>query len=165
MALVKTVTVVAIALVKIVASNGSLRLNQKATQQGWLIKSSNQITKIMKKVFILVFVQVVTLVSFAQNDTTKIEQYCQVIVTPRMLSNKVTIDIDFGEEKSFWADTRIRTYDGKLKKFNTVVDALNFMGKEGWVFINAYPVNNGNIEIYHFAFKKQFTWAEVFAVK
>ena len=111
----------------------------------------------MKKVFILVFVQVVTLVSFAQNDTTKIEQYCQIIVTPRMLSNKVTIDIDFGEEKSFWADTRIRTYDGKLKKFNTVVDALNFMGKEGWVFINAYPVNNGNIEIYHFAFKKQFT--------
>ena len=119
----------------------------------------------MKKVFILVFVQVVTLVSFAQNDTTKIEQYCQVIVTPRMLSNKVTIDIDFGEEKSFWADTRIRTYDVKLKKFNTVVDALNFMGKEGWVFINAYPVNNGNIEIYHFAFKKQFTRAEVFAVK
>ena len=164
-ALVKTVTVVAIALVKIVASNGSLRLNQKATQQGWLIKSSNQIIKIMKKVFILVFVQVVTLASFAQNDTTKIEQYCQVIVTPRMLSNKVTIDIDFGEEKSFWADTRIRTYDGKLKKFNTVVDALNFMGKEGWVFINAYPVNNGNIEIYHFAFKKQFTRAEVFAVK
>jgi len=82
-----------------------------------------------------------------------------------MLSNKVTIDIDFGEEKSFWADKRIRTYDGKLKKFNTVVDALNFMGKEGWVFINAYPVNNGNIEIYHFAFKKQFTRAEVFAVK
>ena len=85
----------------------------------------------MKKVFILVFVQVVTLVSFAQKDTTKIEQYCQVIVTPRMLSNKVTIDIDFGEEKSFWADTRLKTYDGKLKKFNTVVDALNFMGKEG----------------------------------
>jgi len=112
-----------------------------------------------------VFFQVVAFASFAQSDTTKIEQYCQVIVTPRMLSNKVTIDIDFGEEKSFWADTRIRTYDGKLKKFNTVVDALNFMGKEGWVFINAYPVNNGNIEIYHFAFKKQFTQAEVFAVK
>src|SRR4249919_274949 len=110
----------------------------------------------MKKVFIFVFFQVVAFASFAQSDTTKIEQYCQVIVTPRMLSNKVTIDIDFGEEKSFWADTRIKTFDGKLKKFNTIIDALNFMGKEGWVFINAYPVRDGNSEIYHYGFKKLF---------
>jgi len=48
-----------------------------------------------------------------------------------------------------------------LKNSIRVVDALNFMGKEGWVFINAYPVFNGNIDIYHFAFKKQFTRAEV----
>jgi hypothetical protein len=115
----------------------------------------------MKKTIIFILFQVITLASFAQTDTTKIEQYCQVIVTPRLLSNKVTIDIDFGEEKSVWADSRIRTYDGKLKKFNTVVDALNLMGKEGWVFINAYPVFNGNIEIYHFAFKKQFARSEI----
>ena len=112
----------------------------------------------MKKAFFLVLLfQALTLVSFAQTDTTKIEQYCQVIVTPKLLSNKVTIDIDFGEEKSFWTDKRVRNYDGKLKKFNTVVDAMNFMGKDGWVFINAYPVFNGNINIYHFAFKKQFS--------
>ena len=44
----------------------------------------------MKKVFILV----ITLsASFAQTDTSKIEQYCQVIATPRIFSNKVTIDI------------------------------------------------------------------------
>jgi len=116
----------------------------------------------MKKVFIFVLLlQVVSLASFAQTDTTKIEQYCQVIVTSRLMSNKVTIDIDFGEEKSIWTDSRVRTYDGKLQKFNTVVDAMNFMGKEGWVFINAYPVFNGNIDIYHFAFKKQFTKAEM----
>jgi hypothetical protein len=36
-ALVKTVTVVAIALVKIVASNGSLRLNQKPLSKGGLL--------------------------------------------------------------------------------------------------------------------------------
>jgi len=116
----------------------------------------------MKKVFIFVLLfQVVTLASFAQTDTTKIEQYCQVIVTPRLMSNKVTIDIDFGEEKSFWADSRVRAYDGKLKKLNSVVDAMNFMGKDGWVFINAYPVFNGNINIYHFAFKKPFARRDV----
>ena|ERR1700712_2567311 len=99
--------------------------------------------------------------SFAQTDTSAIEQYCQVIATPALLSNKVTIDIDFGEEKSFWRDTRLKTYNGKLKRFNTIIDALNFMGKEGWVFINAYPVRNNETEIYHFGFKKLFTKSEM----
>jgi hypothetical protein len=98
---------------------------------------------------------------FAQADTSKIEQYCQIIATPRLLSNKVTIDIDFGEEKSFWRDTRLKTYDGRFKKFNTIIDALNFMGKEGWIFINAYPVLNGNSNIYHFGFKKVFSKLEI----
>lgn len=115
----------------------------------------------MKKIFILVLVLFTSFASFAQNDTAKIEQYCQVIATPRLFSNKVTIDIDFGEEKSFWNDNRLKTFDGKLKKFNTVIDALNFMGKEGWVFINAYPLNNGSVEVYHFGFKKQFARSEV----
>lgn len=92
----------------------------------------------------------------AQTDTSKVEQYCQLIVTPRLLSNKVTIDLDFGEEKSFWRDTRLKTTDGKLKKFNTVIDAMNYMGMAGWIFINAYPVRMAESESYHFAFKKHF---------
>lgn len=101
------------------------------------------------------------LTSFAQTDSSKVEQYCQIIVTPRLFSNKVTIDIDFGEERSIWTDNRLKTYDGRLKKFNTVVDALNFMGKEGWLFINAYPVRVGSSETYHFAFRKVFSRAEI----
>ena len=95
--------------------------------------------------------------SYSQSDSLAIEQYCQVIVTPKLFSNKVTIDIDFGEEKNFWSDTRLKSSEGNIKKFNTVIDALNYMGKDGWIFINAYPVNNGNLEIYHFAFRKKFT--------
>lgn len=115
----------------------------------------------MKKVLVMLVFLLATSTLFAQADTTRIEQYCQLIATPRLFSNKVTIDIDFGEEKSFWTDTRLRTFDGKLKKFNTIIDALNFMGKEGWVFINAYPVRNGNSDVYHYGFKKQFLKSEV----
>ena len=110
----------------------------------------------MKKLIVFTFIQCAGIALLAQSDTTKIEQYCQVIATPKLFSNKVTIDIDFGEEKSFWADNRLKTYDGKLKKFNTIIDALNYMGKEGWTFINAYPVSMGDVVMYHFAFKKQF---------
>jgi len=48
-----------------------------------------------------------------------------------------------------------------LKKFNTVVDALNYMGKDGWIFINAFPSQNGNEQIYHYVFKKLFLKSEI----
>lgn len=115
----------------------------------------------MKKVTIISLVLFTTLASFAQGNISKVEQYCQIIASPRLLSNKVTIDIDFGEEKSIWRDNRLKTYDGRLKKFNTVIDALNYMGKDGWIFINAYPVTIGTGVIYHFAFKKEFPISDV----
>ena len=115
----------------------------------------------MKKLLIIAIVLLSTIASNAQRDTSSIEQYCQVIATPRLLSNKVTIDIDYGDEKSFWYDTRLKTDAGRLKKFNTVIDAINYMGKEGWIFMNAYPVRLGETEIYHFAFKKQFQKSEL----
>lgn len=115
----------------------------------------------MKQVLTVVFFTLWSHALFAQTDTMKIEQYCQLIATPRLFSNKVTIDIDFGEEKPFWTDDRFRTYDGKLKKFNTIIDALNFMGKQGWVFINVYPVRNGSSDVYHYGFRKQFYRAEI----
>lgn len=115
----------------------------------------------MKQILIITIVLFNSLASNAQTDTSKVEQYCQVIASPRLLSKKVTIDIDFGEEKSFWRDNRLKTDGGKIKKFNTVIDALNYMGREGWIFINAYPVRMGESEIWHFAFKKQFSNAEI----
>ena len=83
----------------------------------------------MKQIVITGFVLLSSIVSNAQMDTTKIEQYCQVIATPRLLSNKVTIDIDFGEEKNFWRDTRLKTEGGRIKKFNSSSPAIAFLAK------------------------------------
>ena len=115
----------------------------------------------MKKIILITGVLFTSITSFSQNDTTKIEQYCEVVATPRILSNKVTIDINYGEEKSIWKDTRLKTDEGKLKKFNTVIDALNYMGKDGWIFINAFPVINGTTQVYHYAFKKLFLKSQI----
>ena len=52
--------------------------------------------------------------AFSQ-DTTMVEQYCEVVATGRLLSNKVTIDIDYGEERSIWKDHRLKEEDGSLK--------------------------------------------------
>lgn len=38
-----------------------------------------------------------------------------------------------------------------------LVDALNFMGKDGWKLVNAFPITiSGSGNVYHFFFKKEF---------
>jgi hypothetical protein len=127
----------------------------------------------MKKVLIAAIVFCISFAAKAQNDTAVfptaietanrelVEQYCQVIATPRLLSNRVTIDLDFGEVKSIWRDNRLKNEEGKITKFNTVIDALNYMGRQGWIFINAYPVVYGATTVYHFAFRKWFSKSEL----
>jgi hypothetical protein len=92
----------------------------------------------------------------------KIEQYCSLVARGVTLSNKVTIDIDFGEERRLWGDKRLRDETtGRLKKFNSIIDALNFMGSQGWSLVNAFPQLNTTSPVYHFYFKRLFTRPEV----
>lgn len=116
----------------------------------------------MKYIIVIAIVFFSSFESFAQKDTSKVEQYAEVIATPRILSSKVTIDIDYGEERSIWRDNRLKEDNGKLKKFNTTIDALNYMGKDGWTLVNAFPVLvGGNSQVYHYVFKKSFPRSEV----
>ena len=112
----------------------------------------------MKKIIILLLITC-SLTSFGQ-ETNKVEQYCELTATPRLLSNRVTIDVDYGEERSIWKDNRMKDEDGKLKKFNSTIDALNFMGKAGWKLVNAFPVLSGTTMVYHYVFKKEFLKSE-----
>jgi hypothetical protein len=68
----------------------------------------------MRKIVIVSIALLSSVVLNAQTDTSKVDQFCQVIATPRLLSNKVTIDIDFGDEKSVWRDTRLKKDGGKI---------------------------------------------------
>ena len=116
--------------------------------------------KWVKRVGLLLFL-FVALKGNAQQETKKVEQYCEVVATGRMFSNKVTFEVDYGEEKSVWKDNRLKDENGKFKKFNTVIDAINYLGKEGWSLVNAFPISNGNNPmVYHYVFKKEFPKAE-----
>ena len=51
----------------------------------------------MKKILLLVLVTG-SLSAFAQ-DSTKVEQYCRLVAQNRLLSNRVNIDVDYGDER------------------------------------------------------------------
>lgn len=117
----------------------------------------------MKKAIIFLFI-VLPFISFSQTDTTKIEQYCEMTAQGKLFSNKITIDIDFGEGKSLFSfkDTRLKDeFTGKVRSFKSTVDALNYFGGLGWKLLNAFPVSEqsglgGLSTVYHFFFVKSF---------
>jgi hypothetical protein len=115
----------------------------------------------MKKLILFSFILFISFECFSQNqnekqDTTKYT-YCQIVGTSRCMSNKVTIEIDFGQFRSIWADNRLKDpKTGDRIIFNSMIDALNYMGNQGWEFVQAYAFwmggSSGNV--YHYLLKK-----------
>ncbi len=101
----------------------------------------------MKKILLL-FLLASPFLSKAQTDTTAKphEQYCMIIATAKLLSTKVTITVDFGQETKLFAfkDQRLKDAEGKVLSFNSVIDALNYMSGQGWIFVNAYALSEGS---------------------
>lgn len=121
----------------------------------------------MKKVFVLFMIFCFSLVvqSFAQEtDTTNRIVYCEIVGIGKMMSNKVEVVIDFGEFSKFFADNRLRDANGDVIVFNSMVDALNFMGEKQWKFQQAYVVTvstgMGVQNVYHFMLSKEISKEE-----
>ncbi|WP_310991937.1 hypothetical protein [Aequorivita marina] len=84
-------------------------------------------------------------------------KYIQIVGTSRMMSNKVNIDIDFGQENKFFSskETQVKDENGKQLTFNSMIDALNFFAKYSYEFESAYSLSSGNQSVYHFLLKKE----------
>jgi hypothetical protein len=85
-------------------------------------------------------------------------EYVQIVGTSRLLSNKLTIEIDFGQENKLFSsdkDTRIKDVNGKNMIFNSMIDALNFMTKNAYEFVQAYAFSVGNQNVYHYLLRRK----------
>lgn len=91
-------------------------------------------------------------------QANRTEEYCELLATSKLFSLKVTISIDFGQETSVWTKYKdqavFNELTGKLKSFNSVIDALNWMNSSGWEFVNAYAITHGNQNVYHYLMKR-----------
>lgn len=110
----------------------------------------------MKKLFSLFFILFfLSSISVYSQEPPKFV-YCEIVGTTKMMSRKITIQIDFGERMKLFADNRLKDESGKAIVFNSMVDALNSMGKQGWEFSQAYAVSNGSYSVYHYLMQKPF---------
>ena len=95
---------------------------------------------------------------FVANAQGKI--YCELVGTQRLLSTKVTVEVDFGQQSKFINinDNRLVDEKGQVVVFNSMVDAMNYMGELGWEFEQAYVVTFGSgsssSSVYHWLLSK-----------
>jgi hypothetical protein len=83
--------------------------------------------------------------------------YIQIVGQSKAFSNKLVIEIDFGQENKFFSskDTQVKDENGKRLEFNSMIDALNFFSANDYNFINAYTITLGNQNVYHYILKKR----------
>ena len=101
-----------------------------------------------------IFSQTVNDIPIKEIDVT----YVQIVGTSKLMSKKVSIQIDFGQDTKFFSggkETIVKNANGKPTKFNSMIDALNFMNENGYDFVNAYALTMGNQNVYHFLLKKR----------
>ena len=81
---------------------------------------------------------------------------CELLATQKFLSRKVVITINYGQNIVWGAEgSRVLGEDGKMRTFNSVMHAINFMEKNGWEFINAFVVTVADQNVYHYYFRKR----------
>lgn len=111
----------------------------------------------MRKLLFTIILLFATLSMNAENFI-----YCELVGTGKMLSNKVKVQVDYGQETSFWKGiSYMKDENGKNVEFNSMVDAMNYFGKQGWEFVQAYTVTTGNQNVYHWLLKKEVTEEEL----
>tara|TARA_B110000003_G_scaffold22010_1_gene21258 strand:+ start:295 stop:654 length:360 start_codon:yes stop_codon:yes gene_type:complete len=119
----------------------------------------------MKKlIYIIVFLfsfnsfsQSINGVPFTEIDSP----FIQIVGTVKLLSSKVTVMIDFGQSTKLFGNSKkqfsILDKENKKVVFNSMIDALNFMTKNGYKFEQAYVLTVGNSNTYHYLMSKNKT--------
>lgn len=120
----------------------------------------------MKKILIIIAILGLAMTGYAQETDTIQSTKTKTVFAQIMginknvlgIGNKLSVEIDFGEEKNFWGnDGRNEVVDenGKEKKFNSMVDAMNFMGERGWVYTDSYVITVGQQHVIHWLLQKE----------
>jgi hypothetical protein len=73
--------------------------------------------------------------------------YLQIVGEARPLAAKPRVEIDFGQRTKMFSsgkDNTVRDEAGKIVKFNSMMDALNFFASYGFELVSSYVTPESN---------------------
>ena len=85
-------------------------------------------------------------------------EYVQIIGEFKPFRTKLMIRIDFGQKIKLFSsgdESFIKDKDGQVLDFNSMIDALNFMSKNGFEFVTAYVATIDTQNVYHYVLKNK----------
>lgn len=123
----------------------------------------------MKKFVLLLFLMLCCatfsyaqqVVSISDVPEGKYRVYCELLgINKNLFSTKLKVVADLGQQRSYWKngdEMLIVNEQGKQVIFNSMIDAMNYFGKYGWKFVQAYAVTMGAQNVYHWLLYKDVT--------
>ncbi len=111
----------------------------------------------MARHLFLILFNLIAVFSFAQRQS----YYCEIKGNEKDLSSGLKIVFDLGTSSVYgtWTSLngkkKIVNNDGEEIKFNSMVDAGNYISSKGWKFLQAYSSVYGGNCILHWIFTKE----------
>ncbi len=109
------------------------------------------ITKLKTNVLTLMLLLCTTTELLAQEKF----DYCQIRGESNINGSKVNVTVDFGKDLKWFANTSLKDSPAKDMKFSSMIDALNYMSREGWEIFQAYATTEGSLTGYYFLLRKK----------
>ena len=74
-----------------------------------------------------------------------------------LFNNDVIINIDYGQKSSYFGSRKqmIADYRGQIIEFHSMIDALNYLTKRGWEFVDNYPMSSSQGSAYHYLLRRK----------
>lgn len=72
-----------------------------------------------------------------------------------LLDTKFKVFVDYGQEGKYMKSGVIKNSKGEIQKFNSMMDALNYMNKNGWIYSNSNEVLVGRFTYSYYLLEKK----------
>lgn len=110
----------------------------------------------MKKIIVLLFVFLSSISVSAQNyknDGKPYAFYCQ-LVGFKNLNGQLRLKVLWNNIRT---ENNLRNENGEKIEFFTMVDAMNYMSKRGWDYVECVTYKDGSGNVVHYIFRKYVT--------
>lgn len=78
-----------------------------------------------------------------KNYEQKQYTFCEIVGTARSAISEEKVHIVFGKDDQFWNNSDLlKNEKGEKIVFETMIDAMNFMSRMGWEFVQAYSIGD-----------------------
>lgn len=109
----------------------------------------------MKKAIFIILLLIISINGYSQETEGKRPVYCNIMGYNFWGFGKVKVQLDMGDYTNNKGFDAIYEADGKKKKFNTMMEVLNYMGERGWKVIGTYYITESpGHHIIHYLLEK-----------